>query len=86
VTTWLGRLGAALVAGVLGGFVLWMLMAAILILARALPIWVMWAFAGIIFAATVVVDWYLDADASRRKRDAYKLARRAAMARDDDEL
>lgn len=86
MSTWLGRLGAALALGVLTGFIVWFLGAVTIALARVLPIWIMWAIAGGVFVGTVVIDTALDAYRSQRVRDRYEIARRAALGRDDDEL
>lgn len=86
MNAWLGRLGAALVFGLLVGFVVWFLGAVVISLAGVLPIWVMWAIAGAIFGITVIGDWVLDVYREHRRQDRYEIARRAALARDDDEL
>jgi len=86
VTEWLGRLGAALLAGVALGALIWVLSAILILLDAVVPWEIAAQWAVVIFVLTLAGDWAFDTYQTHQKRNAYELARRAAMARDDDEL
>ena len=88
MTKWLGRLGAALIATIVLTFTIWLGTALVVWLDSVVPAPVMAAVAVVIFVVAVGGDVIYDELRNRPRPDNfnYEEARRAALARGDDEL
>ena len=83
---WAARIGAAFTIAMLVGFIVWAGGALVTWLSQFQPIWIMFAIAGVLFPLLIIGDWFVDWFNTRDARNSYEAARRAAMARSDDEL